>query len=42
MIARLAWRLSGLVVDAHSSDGDSTWFPKMTSVGVYLTFKMEG
>jgi hypothetical protein len=40
MIARLAWRLSGLVVGGLPSDGDPTRFPKVPSTGVYLSFKL--
>jgi hypothetical protein len=40
MIARLAWRLSGLAVNAHPSDGDLTRFPKLPSMGVYLILKL--
>jgi hypothetical protein len=37
MIARLTWRLRGLAVNAHPSDGYSTKIPKVPSMGVYLT-----
>jgi hypothetical protein len=38
MIAMLVSRLSGFVVNAHLSDGDSTWLPIMHLASVYLTF----
>jgi hypothetical protein len=37
MIARLAWRLRGLAIDAHPFDGDSMRFLKFPSASVYLT-----
>jgi hypothetical protein len=38
MIARLAWRLSGLAIDVRLPDGDSMRFPKVSFVGVCLTY----
>jgi hypothetical protein len=40
MVARLAWRLSGLAGDAHPSNGDSMKITQIALEGVYLPFKL--
>jgi hypothetical protein len=37
VIARLAWRLRRLAVDAHPSNGDKTMIQKVPLGGVYLS-----